>query len=59
MEIEDKRKANEWVIENYPDGDVLRMDDGKNYVEWNLLLELMVLYAGHCLHEEKRKNNGT
>ena len=57
---EDKIAPNEWVKENYPDGVVTLSDDGKMYVEWDLLLELMVLYAGHCIYEiakAKKRNN--
>jgi len=48
MKAKDKTKANNWIKENYPDGTCAEMSDGEMYVKWDLLLELMVLYAGDC-----------
>ncbi len=54
MNTADKKKANDWIIENYPDGNCTIMNDKKTYVEWDQLLEMMVLYAGDMDFRNKK-----
>ncbi len=40
-----KAAANRWIIENVPDRDYYSSwEEGKNFVEWDVLLEFMALY---------------
>ena len=35
-----KKQANDWIRDYYPDGNVIEMD-GKDYVEWDQMLDMM------------------
>ena len=49
-----KAAANRWIIENAPKRDMQFLwEHGKNYVEWDVLLEFMALYSEHTFNIEE------
>ena len=41
--IKERKVANDWVKEHYPDGELLTVKD-EHFVSWDMLLEMMVLF---------------
>ena len=53
METVKKAKANTWIKENYPNGAVTTI--GKTfYVEWECVLEMMILFAEYTKQPAKQ-----
>ena len=41
----EKKKANDWIKDHYPNGEATVMCDGRTFVEWDQMLDMMAKYA--------------